>query len=144
MKTASRRAGAGRTGDGHLDDAGAPRSHRRAARGEDRAAVDGNEAALKVKGVRFVNSRLQLLREIKTLVTSEGTNVTQTFIRVGPTFQRHRDRRRRLPNLRGGARAARAGWDYVESLDMPGNAERWASIAAEKLRRRASRRASTI
>ncbi len=45
-----------------------------------------NEAALKVKGVRFVNSGLQLLREIKTLVTSEGTNVTQTFIRVGPSF----------------------------------------------------------
>src|SRR5207249_11474104 len=25
------------------------------------------------------------------------------------------------------------GWEYVESLDMPGNAERWASLAAEKL-----------
>ena len=39
-----------------------------------------NEAALKVDGVRFVNSSLALLRENKTLVTSEGTNVTQTFI----------------------------------------------------------------
>ena len=43
-----------------------------------------NEAALKVKNVRFVSSSLTLLREIKTLVTSEGTNVTQTMIRVGP------------------------------------------------------------
>jgi TldD protein len=25
------------------------------------------------------------------------------------------------------------GWDYVESLNMPGNAERWASMAVEKL-----------
>ena len=25
------------------------------------------------------------------------------------------------------------GWEYIESLDMPGNAERWASLAAEKL-----------
>jgi TldD protein len=25
------------------------------------------------------------------------------------------------------------GWEYVESLDMPGNAERWASMAVEKL-----------
>jgi TldD protein len=45
-----------------------------------------NEAALKVKNVRFVNSSLALLREVKTLVTSEGTNVTQTTIRVGPQF----------------------------------------------------------
>src|SRR5687768_11374233 len=45
-----------------------------------------NEAALKVKNVRFVSSGLQLLREVKTLLTSEGTNVTQTFIRIGPSF----------------------------------------------------------
>jgi TldD protein len=45
-----------------------------------------NEAALKVRNVRFVSSGLQLLREIKTLVTSEGSNLTQTFIRVGPSF----------------------------------------------------------
>ena len=45
-----------------------------------------NEAALKVPSVRFVSSALALLREVKTLVTSEGTNVTQTLIRVGPTF----------------------------------------------------------
>ena len=48
--------------------------------------LKANAAALKVKNVRFVRSGLQLLREVKTLVTSEGTNVTQTFIRVGPAF----------------------------------------------------------
>jgi TldD protein len=26
-----------------------------------------------------------------------------------------------------------AGWEYIESLNIPGNAERWASLAAEKL-----------
>lgn len=36
-----------------------------------------NEAALKIKNVRFVNSSLALLREVKTLLTSEGTNVTR-------------------------------------------------------------------
>src|SRR5215212_1266956 len=45
-----------------------------------------NEAALKVPGVRFVTSGLQLLREIKTYANSEGTETTQTFIRVGPGF----------------------------------------------------------
>jgi TldD protein len=41
-----------------------------------------NEAALKVPKVRFVNSGLQLLREEKTLATTDGTLVTQTFVRV--------------------------------------------------------------
>src|SRR3954454_23175136 len=46
-----------------------------------------NESALKVPTVRFASSSMSLLREVKTLLTSEGTNVTQTMIRVGPTFQ---------------------------------------------------------
>lgn len=93
-----------------------------------------NEAALKAKTVRFATSTLSLLREVKTLVTSEGTNVTQTMIRVGPTFQAtaigdNGQFQSYAPELapRG------SGWEYVESLDMPGNAERWASLAAEKL-----------
>ena len=55
---------------------------------EDKVALllAANEAALKVTGVRFVNSGLSLLREVKTLLTTEGTNVTQTFFRVGPSF----------------------------------------------------------
>ena len=55
---------------------------------EDKVALlfAANEAALKVPGIRFVNSGLQLLREIKTYANSEGTETTQTFIRVGPSF----------------------------------------------------------
>ena len=45
-----------------------------------------NEAALKVPRVRFVTSGLQLRREIKTLATTDGTLVTQTFLAVGPSF----------------------------------------------------------
>ncbi len=45
-----------------------------------------NEAALKVPKVRFVNSGMSLLREEKTLATTDGTLVTQTFVRVGPQF----------------------------------------------------------
>src|SRR5688572_27336683 len=45
-----------------------------------------NEAALKVPKIRFVNSGLQLLREEKTLATTDGTLVTQTYVRVGPQF----------------------------------------------------------
>ena len=45
--------------------------------------LSANENALKVGKVKFVTSGLQLLKEVKTLLTTEGTNITQTFIRVG-------------------------------------------------------------
>ena len=92
-----------------------------------------NEAALKVKGVQFVTSGLQLLREIKTLVTSEGTNTTQTFIRVGPTFAATAVGSGDFQSYAEELAPMGRGWEYIESLDMPGNAERWASMAVEKL-----------
>jgi TldD protein len=103
---------------------------------EDKIAllIATNEAALKVGSVRYVNSGLTLLREVKTLLTSEGTNVTQTLIRVEPRFLATAigdggDFQTYRPEL-----APRGmGWEYIESLNLPGNAERWASLAVEKL-----------
>ena len=92
-----------------------------------------NEAALKVRGVRFVSSGLSLLREIKTLVTSEGTNVTQTLIKIGPSFSATAVGDGDFQLYEEELAPRGEGWEYVESLDMPGNAERWASLAAEKL-----------
>jgi TldD protein len=102
---------------------------------EDKIALllSTNEAALKVKNVRFVNSGLALLREIKTLVTSEGTNVTQTMIRVGPSFSATAIGSGDFQSFEEELAPRGSGWEYVESLNMPGNAERWASMAAEKL-----------
>ena len=95
--------------------------------------LKANGAALRVKPVRFVSSGLQLLREIKTLVTSEGTNVTQTFVRVGPFFAATATAPGDFQTYEHETAPRGQGWEYVESLDMPGNAERWASLAAEKL-----------
>ena len=92
-----------------------------------------NEAALKTKNVRFVNSALALLREVKTLVTSEGTSVTQTTIRVGPYFSATAIGNGDFQTYEEELAPRGQGWEYVESLDLPGNAERWASIAGEKL-----------
>jgi TldD protein len=102
---------------------------------EDKIALllGANEAALRVKNVRFVSSGFQLLREVKTLVTSEGTNVTQTFIRVGPSFSATAIATGDFQTYEEELAPRGQGWEYVESLDMRGNAERWASIAAEKL-----------
>src|SRR3954470_8265447 len=93
-----------------------------------------NEAALKVNGVRFVNSGLALLRENKTLVTSEGTNVTQTFVRVGPEFSATAIGDGDFQTYEEELAPRGMGWEYVESLKMPVNAERWASLAVEKLK----------
>ena len=92
-----------------------------------------NEAALKVKGVQFVTSGVDILREVKTLLTSEGTNITQTLIRVGPSFQATAVQSGDFQTYEEELPPRGEGWDYVESLNMPGNAERWASMAAEKL-----------
>jgi TldD protein len=92
-----------------------------------------NEAALNVKNVRFVSSGFQLLREIKTLVTSEGTNVTQTFIRVGPYFSATAVGTGDFQTYEEELAPRGAGWEYIDALNLAGNAERWASIAAEKL-----------
>jgi TldD protein len=103
---------------------------------EDKIALllAANEAALKVKDVRFVNSGLSLLREVKTLLTSEGTNVTQTMIRVGPAFSCTAISGNDFQTYDEELAPRGLGWEYVESLNLPGNAERWASNAAEKLK----------
>jgi TldD protein len=92
-----------------------------------------NQAALKVKGVQFVNSGVSALREIKTLLTSEGTNTTQTFIRIFPTFSATAVGAGDFQSYDEELAPRGEGWEYVESLNMLGNAERWASIAVEKL-----------
>lgn len=43
-----------------------------------------NEEALKVKGVRFVNSSATSLKESRRLATTDGSLIQQTFIRVSP------------------------------------------------------------
>ena len=92
-----------------------------------------NEAALKVPRVRFVNSSVQVLREEKTLATTDGTLTTQTFVRVGPSFNATAIAEGDFQSYSEELAPRGNGWEYVESLNMPGNAERWASLAAEKL-----------
>jgi TldD protein len=92
-----------------------------------------NEAALKVPRVRFVNSSMSLLREEKTLATTDGTLTTQTFVRVGPNFNATAIAEGDFQSYSEELAPRGSGWEYIESLNMPGNAERWASMAAEKL-----------
>ncbi|MDB4889125.1 MAG: peptidase modulator of gyrase [Gemmatimonadetes bacterium] len=92
-----------------------------------------NEAALKVPGVRFVNSGMQLLREVKTYINSEGTETTQTFIRVGPSFSATAVGQGGFQQYTEELAPRGSGWEYITSLEMPGNAAKWAALAVEKV-----------
>ena len=92
-----------------------------------------NEAALKVPGVRFVNSGMQLLREVKTYLNTEGTETTQTFIRVGPSFSATAVGAGGFQQYTEELAPRGSGWEYITSLDMPGNAGKWAALAVEKV-----------
>jgi len=92
-----------------------------------------NEAALKVPKIRFCTSGLQLLREVKTLATSEGTLITQTFIRSEASFSATASDGQSVESFTEELPPRSQGWEYIESLDLPGNAAAWAQVAVEKL-----------
>jgi TldD protein len=105
---------------------------------EDKVALllAANEAALAVKGARFVNSAMFFLREEKTLATSDGTLVVQTLFRsqpsvnvtaVAPDFSDFQSRRSTDVQPMG------RGYEHVRDAKLVENATRWAAEAVEKL-----------
>src|SRR2546425_7208617 len=93
------------------------------------------EEALRVKGVRFVTSSINSIRDSRLLGTTEGSLIQQTFLRIGPNVNvtavsgDNADFQTRNAGLppRG------AGWEYVAGLQMQENVLRWAEEAAAKL-----------
>lgn len=94
-----------------------------------------NDAALKVKGVRFVTSSISSVKESRLTATSEGSVIQQTFIRVNPDVNvtavaaDNSDSQSRNATLPPAGR----GWEYVTSLQMPEHVIGWAEQAVMKL-----------
>jgi TldD protein len=95
-----------------------------------------NDAALKVKGVRFVNSGMNFLREEKTFANSEGSYTVQTLYRCSPNMgitavsADNSDFQTRASNdvpPRG------LGYEHVTDSDLVTNATKWANEAVQKL-----------
>ena len=61
--------------------------------------------------------------------------MTQTFMRVGPSFSATAAGNGGFQQYTEELPPRGAGWEYIESLDMPGHAAEWAQIAVEKLSR---------
>jgi TldD protein len=98
--------------------------------------LKANAEAMKVPGVRFVNSILFFVKQEKLFASTEGTVTDQTLVRSWPLFNATAV----APDFsdfqtRTGAEAAPMGrgWEYVLQCDLIGNARKWGEQAAEKL-----------
>ncbi len=105
---------------------------------EDKIALlmAANEAALKVKGARFVNSSMFFLREEKTFASSDDTVTVQTIYRAYPSmtvtavssdFKDFQTRESNDIAPRG------LGYEWVTEAKLVENAPRWADEAVQKL-----------
>ena len=94
-----------------------------------------NEEALKVKGVRFVNSGLFFVREDRNFASTEGSVISQTIVRVAAPFTVTAVAADNSDfQTRGNVVApAGRGWEYILEQDLVGNAPKWADQAVQKL-----------
>jgi TldD protein len=97
--------------------------------------LKANAEALKVKGVRFVNSGLFFVKEDRNFASTEGSVISQTIVRVAAPFTVTAV----APDnsdfqTRGNVVApAGRGWEYILDQDLVGNAGKWAEQAVQKL-----------
>jgi TldD protein len=94
-----------------------------------------NAEALKVKGVKFVNSGLLFVKEDRNFASTEGSVISQTIVRVAVPFTvtavapDNSDFQTRGNVVEPAGR----GWEYVLEQDLVGNAAKWADQAVQKL-----------
>ena len=103
---------------------------------EDKVAMllAANQAALAVKGARFVNSSMFFLREEKTFASTEGSFTVQTIYRSQPSVS--------VTAVGSGDFASRdsnevaprgLGYEHVRDAKIVENAPKWADEAVQKL-----------
>src|SRR5437764_4387863 len=97
--------------------------------------LKANAEALKVKGVRFVNSGLLFVKEDRNFASTEGSVISQTIVRVAVPFTITAVAADNSDfQTRGNVVApAGRGWEYVLEQDLVGNAGKWAEQAVQKL-----------
>jgi TldD protein len=95
-----------------------------------------NAAALKVPGVRFVNSSMFFVKEDRSFASTEGSVITQTVVRswlpmtitaVAPDASDFQTRANTV-------QPAGRGYEYILAQDIVANAPKWAEEAAQKLK----------
>jgi TldD protein len=98
--------------------------------------LSANDAALKVKGARFVNSSMFFLKEEKTFANTDGTFTVQTIYRAQPNmvitavsadFSDFQSRQNTDVQPKG------LGYEHIVDAKLVENATIWATQAVEKL-----------
>jgi TldD protein len=89
--------------------------------------LEADQAAAAIKGVTFTESSYGAQRDEKTFASSDGSYLEQTITHIGAAVEANaiegdEHQRRSYPDAGGGWRAA--GWEFIKSLDLKGNAER--------------------
>ena len=98
--------------------------------------LKANAAALKVQGVRFVNSSLSFLAQEKTYASTDNIFTVQKFYRCLPQMTVTAvDRASGDFQARQSAEVAPMGlgYEWVLKSDLPGNAVKWAEEAVQRL-----------
>ena len=98
--------------------------------------MEADRAAGAVRGVTFTESSYGAQREEKTFAASDGSFTEQVLTHIGAAVEANaidgdEHQRRSYPDAGGGWVAA--GYEYIGSLDLVGNAERHAEEAVELL-----------
>ena len=106
---------------------------------EDKLAIllEADAGMARVQEINARQSSLVFIREHKTFSNSEGAHLEQTIYEAGGGIQAtavgHGEIQRRSYPQSQGRQQGCAGWEYVQRMDLPGNAERTASEAAALL-----------
>jgi TldD protein len=96
------------------------------------------EGAMRHVDVKITEATVRAQKEQRAFQSSEGADVSQEFVECGGgidalAIREGRVQIRSYPSAHGGS-SSQSGWEYVEGLDLPGNAQRVAEEAAALLR----------
>ena len=97
--------------------------------------LKANAEAMKAKGVQFVFSGLFFAKHERNFANTDGSNITQTFVRSWPLMQitAVAPDRSDFQNRGNVVPPMGRGWEYVQQCDLVGNARKWGEEAVQKL-----------
>ncbi len=95
--------------------------------------LDADRIMREVPGLRLATGEMNLVREEKWFASSEGADIVQMRLQSGAGIQAMAEgegevQRRSYPGSFGGDNA-NAGWEFIEAMNLPGNARRMAEEA---------------
>ena len=95
--------------------------------------LEADKAMREAPGLRVATGEMNLVREEKWFASSDGADIAQTRVQSGAGIQAMAEgdgevQRRSYPGSFGGDNA-NLGWEFIEAMDLPGNARRIADEA---------------